>query len=116
MPACHRLSTHCAQVLKIGRPPPHPPLSEFMREEQKLAGVRLDADLMARARLGHSTSISLLDYAEGVAEAKDKAPLVSQLPERPLQVCKAASTLPFALLSGITEHTFALRTVAHQAR
>ena len=53
------------QVLKIQRPPPHPPLREFMREELKLAGLRLDATQFSRARMGHSLAISLLDRSHG---------------------------------------------------
>jgi hypothetical protein len=77
------------QILKVGRPPPHPPIVEFMRDEAKLAGVRLDADLSACERLGPPPLVSMLDYAAAADKAVAdgvQGELVSELPETPLQV------------------------------
>lgn len=69
-----------SQVLKVYRPPPNPPLSEFIQPELKLAGLRLDPAQASRSRLGHSLSVTLLDY-----DLESTTDFISDLPESPLQ-------------------------------
>lgn len=64
------------QILKVFRPPPNPPIAEFIQPELKLAGLRIDAAQSSRARLGHSLGMSLLYY--DVASTTD---YISDLPE-----------------------------------
>lgn len=64
------------QILKVFRPPPNPPIAEFIQPELKLAGLRIDAAQSSRARLGHSLRISLLHY--DLASTTD---YISDLPE-----------------------------------
>lgn len=68
------------QVLKVYRPPPNPPLSEFIQPELKLAGLRIDPAQSSRSRLGHSLSAALLNY-----DLETTTEFISDLPEQPLQ-------------------------------
>lgn len=67
------------QILKVSRPPPNPPIVDFIQPELKLAGLRIDAAQSSRARLGHSLGMSLLHY--DLASTTD---YISDLPEIPL--------------------------------
>jgi hypothetical protein len=66
----------CLQILKVFRPPPNPPISEFIQPELKLAGLRIDAAQCSRARLGHSLGMSLLHY-----DLASTTEFISDLPE-----------------------------------
>lgn len=68
------------QVLKVYRPAPNPPLSEFIQPELKLAGLRLDPTQSSRSRLGHSLSAALLNY-----DLESTTEFISDLPEDPIK-------------------------------
>jgi len=61
-------------MLELHRPPPLPPVAELARDELKLAGLRIDAGITSRSRMGHYTALSVVKLGEGVvvpaAEAK----------------------------------------------
>jgi hypothetical protein len=70
----------CVQILKVFRPPPNPPIAEFIVPELKLAGLRIDAAQASRARLSYSLGMSLLDY-----DLASTTEFISDLPETPLK-------------------------------
>ena len=70
----------CLQILKVFRPPPNPPIAEFIQPELKLAGLRIDAAQSSRSRLGHSLGMSLLHY-----DLNTTTDFISELPEIPLK-------------------------------
>ena len=53
-----------ARVLQLAPPPPLPPVAELARPELKLAGVRVDAELNARSRMGHYVGLSLVTVTD----------------------------------------------------
>ncbi|KAK9835947.1 hypothetical protein WJX81_000393 [Elliptochloris bilobata] len=67
------------KVLQLYRPPPMPPISELARPEVKLAGVRVDPDLMAQSRMGHYRSLALVDFTPDLVVP---APATLQTPVR----------------------------------
>ena len=53
-------------MLELHRPPPLPPIAELARDELKLAGLRIDAGITSRSRMGHYTGLSVVQLGEGV--------------------------------------------------
>lgn len=53
-------------MLELHRPPPLPPVAELARDELKLAGIRIDAGITSRSRMGHYTGLSVVQLGEGV--------------------------------------------------
>ena len=79
VPPHYAFSRDRSALLRLTRPPPHPPITDFMREELKLAGMRIDADLSARTRMGCTLGVDVMDWA-----ARPAAAFVSDLPAAPL--------------------------------
>ena len=55
-----------ALMLELHRPPPLPPVAELARDELKLAGVRIDAGITSRSRMGRYTGLSVVQLGDGV--------------------------------------------------
>ena len=53
-------------MLELHRPPPLPPVAELARDELKLAGIRIDAGITSRSRMGHYTGLSVVRLGDGV--------------------------------------------------
>ena len=53
-------------MLELHRPPPLPPVAELARDELKLAGIRIDAGITSRSRMGHYTGRSVVRLGDGV--------------------------------------------------
>ena len=53
-------------MLELHRPPPLPPVAELARDELKLAGLRIDAGICSRSRMGHYTGLSVVQLGDGV--------------------------------------------------
>eukprot|EP00892_Ulva_mutabilis_P002989 jgi/Ulvmu1/12691/UM094_0049.1 len=90
VPPSYTFSPDRTKVLKVYRPPPNPPLSEFIQPELKLAGLRIDPAQSSRARLGHSLSVALLNY-----DLHSTTEFISDLPETPLQNVPEGHVLNF---------------------
>lgn len=49
---------------QLHNPPPHPPISELAREEEKLAGLRIDAEQWSRSRMGYNTYLTVVELSD----------------------------------------------------
>lgn len=76
VPPSYAFSRDRSTLLKLTRPPPHPPITDFMREELKLAGMRIDAEISARTRMSANLGAAVVDWS-----ARPKGAFVSDLPE-----------------------------------
>ncbi|KAK9816189.1 hypothetical protein WJX74_001254 [Apatococcus lobatus] len=71
------------KVLQMYRPPPNPPISELARPELKLAGLRLDASMWSRSRMGYYTGLALVDMTDDllVPAPSEKETRITGYPE-----------------------------------
>jgi hypothetical protein len=68
-------------ALRVGRPSSsYPPISDFKREELKLAGLRIDPAVSSRSRISHAKSVDLVAFS-----SRPEGAFLSDLPTVPLQ-------------------------------
>ena len=69
------------RVLLLVRPPSNPPLADFVREELKLAGARLDPNLRAPSKLSSYLAMSLVPLTETLPPQPGKDLPITGIPE-----------------------------------
>lgn len=69
------------KIFQLFRPPSLPPIHELSRPELKLAGLRIDADLSARSRMGYYTGVAIVPSTETVPAPEEKLTRVTGYPE-----------------------------------
>jgi len=75
------ISPNRKKILQLTRPPPFPPISEFARPEEKLAGLKIDGAAFSRSRGGYYTDMALFDIDQVLPVSENGDNRLKGLPE-----------------------------------